>query len=93
MIGGSAIYGFAYRPESYRTAVKTRYHLFAIKGKHRVPLKWSKDVPFLARAMVLAGETLFLAGPPANAIESKSAYEGAEGVVLCAVSAKNGSGW
>jgi len=29
-----------------------------------VPTEWSEDVPILVRAMVLAGKTLFLAGPP-----------------------------
>jgi outer membrane protein assembly factor BamB len=113
-IDDSAVYGFAYRPEFYRTAMKTRYHLFAMDrrevpaqpaadyaranrdypangaGKHRVPLKWSRDVPVLARAMVLAGETLFLAGPPAGAMESTSAYEGVQGASLYAVSAADG---
>jgi hypothetical protein len=59
-------------------------------GKQLVPLKWSRNVPLMARAMVVAGEVMFLAGPPANAIESKSAYEGAEGAILCAVSAADG---
>jgi outer membrane protein assembly factor BamB len=113
-IGDSAIYGFAYRPEFYRTATKTRYHLFAVNrrdvppqpaadyaranrdypsngaGKHFVPLRWSRESPLMTRAMLLAGETLLLAGPPANAAESKSAYEGAEGSILCAVSAADG---
>jgi len=30
----------------------------------RVEHKWTQDIPFFARAMVLAGDTLFLAGPP-----------------------------
>jgi hypothetical protein len=40
--------------------------------------------------MVLAGDTLFIAGPPASALRSISAYEGSEGAKLCAVSAADG---
>ncbi len=59
-------------------------------AKSRAPVAWSRDVPLLARAMVHAGKTLFLAGPPASALRSPSAYDGAEGAVLCAVSAEDG---
>jgi hypothetical protein len=55
-----------------------------------MPLKWSRDVPLLGRALVLAGKTLFVAGPPARALRSKTAYEGTKGAVLCAVSAEDG---
>lgn len=58
--------------------------------KSRMPLKWSRDVPLLGRALVLAGKTLFVAGPPARALRSKTAYEGTKGAVLCAVSAEDG---
>jgi len=60
------------------------------EAKSRAPLAWSREVPFLARAMVLAGRTLFAAGPPAGALRSQAAYEGAEGAMLCAVSADDG---
>ena len=38
----------------------------AIKTATRqsVPHHWTQDVPIFARAMVLAGDTLFIAGPP-----------------------------
>jgi len=33
-------------------------------GQHEIQHRWSKEVPLHVRAMVLAGETLFVAGPP-----------------------------
>ena len=33
-------------------------------GRKQIQYDWSKEVPFQARAMVLAGDTLFVAGPP-----------------------------
>jgi outer membrane protein assembly factor BamB len=33
---------------------------------NRVPALWERDLPLLARGMVLAGETLFVAGPPSR---------------------------
>jgi len=70
---------------------------------------WREDVPILARAMVLADKTLFVAGPPDLIDEPKTlalfdapatqellakqaaAIEGAQGSVLIAVSAKDGT--
>jgi hypothetical protein len=40
--------------------------------------------------MVLAGEKLFLVGPPREALQSQEAYDGAQGAILCAVSARDG---
>jgi outer membrane protein assembly factor BamB len=109
-----AVYGFAYRPEFFRTTTAVRYHLYALDrgklppplpvnygranrdfpfhgaGKFLVPLRWSRDVPLLVRAMVLAGDALFLAGPPANALQSQSAYEGRKGAILCVISVAEG---
>jgi len=59
-------------------------------GKSSVPLRWSQEVPLVVRAMILAGETVFAAGPPAAALTSQPAYEGQHGAVLCAVSASDG---
>jgi len=57
-----------------------------------MPPKWSVEVPVRARAMVLAGETLFLAGPPdlVPAEDPYSALEGRKGATLWAVSAADG---
>ena len=113
-IDDATIYGFGYKPEFYRGARKTQYHVFAIDrravapqpatnyqranrdypqrapGKFSVPLRWSQDTPQLAFAMVLAGEKLFLVGPPREALQSQEAYDGAQGAILCAVSARDG---
>lgn len=114
VVDDAAIYGFAYRPEFYRTTTKVGYHLFALDrrampaqppadyaranrdyphlgaGKSRVPLRWSQNVPPAVRAMVLAGETLFLAGARADAAPTISSGSDAKEAVLCAVSATDG---
>jgi hypothetical protein len=69
----------------------------AVKPKgyriHRArPPKWSVKIPVRAVAMVLAGNTLFLAGPP-NVIPEDDPYaalEGRRGAKLWAVSASDG---
>ncbi len=76
------------RPPNYRRANRDYPH--SGKGKFKVNLAWQTDVPLLARAMVLAGETLFLAGPPDRATRSMLAFEGQRGVMLAAVSAQDG---
>jgi len=56
------------------------------------PPKWSVQIPIRARAMVVAGETLFLAGPP-DIIEKDDpygAFEGRKGGLLWAVSTTDG---
>jgi len=56
------------------------------------PPKWSVKIPVRARAMVLAGEALFLAGPP-DVIEKDDpygAFEGRKGGLLWAVSTADG---
>ncbi len=64
--------------------------------------RWTKRVPLLVRAMVLAGDTLFVAGPPdvvrttkdplevLNGAEALAALEGKKGGLLWAVSGKTG---
>jgi len=56
------------------------------------PPKWSVQIPVRARAMVLAGETLFLAGPP-DVIDERDpygAFEARKGGLLWAVSTADG---
>ena len=54
--------------------------------------RWSVAVPLLARAMVLADRTLFLAGPPEGSglDDLEAAHQGRSGALLWAVSAENG---
>jgi outer membrane protein assembly factor BamB len=56
------------------------------------PPLWSKQIPLRARAMVLAGEKLFMAGPPDVVPEDDpyAAFEGRRGAQLWVVSAGNG---
>jgi hypothetical protein len=56
------------------------------------PPKWSKQIPLRALAMVLAGDRLFLAGPPDVVPDDDpyAAFEGRWGAKLWAVSASNG---
>ena len=56
-------------PEARRRLCRRR------RGAHRArPPKWLVKIPVRARAMVLAGETLFLAGPPDAAAEPPSQF-------------------
>jgi hypothetical protein len=57
------------------------------------PPKWSVNIPVRARAMVLAGDILFLAGPPdiIDPDDPYGAFEGRQGGQLWAVSASDGS--
>ena len=54
--------------------------------------RWTRRLPILARAMILAGKTLFLAGPPDIFLSDDplAALEGKKGGILCAVSAADG---
>ncbi len=56
------------------------------------PAKWSVNIPVRVRAMVLAGDTLFLAGPPDVVDEDDplAAIEGRKGALLWAVSTAAG---
>lgn len=58
------------------------------------PAKWSVSVPVRIRAMVLAGQTLFAAGPPdvLDPDDPLAAFEGRKGGALLAVSCADGTG-
>ena len=57
-----------------------------------VPPKWSKQIPLRALAMVLAGDKLFMAGPPDVVPEEDpyASFEGRLGAQLWVVSASDG---
>ncbi len=72
----SRVYGFGRKPQYYRWTTPIEHHLFAADKRARestggagkppaflVDHHWTKDLPFFARAVVLADGTLFLAGP------------------------------
>jgi len=78
--------------------VKLQHPLFP--GNREVPLAlrqdqftWSVRVPLRPVAMVLAGETLWLAGPPdlKDPAEATAALEGKKGALLWALSASDGT--
>ena len=54
------------------------------------PVKWSDELPFHVRAMVLAKQTLFAAGPYGDAVRSDDAFTGKRGVRLAAASTIDG---
>jgi len=57
------------------------------------PPKWATWVPIRIRAMVLAGGTLFIAGPPdvIDPADPLAAFEGRKGGLLRAVSSADGT--
>jgi hypothetical protein len=57
------------------------------------PPKWAVRIPIRARAMVLAGNSLLLAGPPdiIDADDPLGAFEGRKGALLWVVSTTDGS--
>ena len=81
------VYGFGRRPEYFKWTTPIEHQLFAaakspavIKAKdsrgredQRIEHTWSKEVPLLARAMLLSDDTLFLAGPPDLVDEEEAA--------------------
>jgi hypothetical protein len=60
------------------------------KAKEELPYRWTRELPFQVRAMLLADETLSMAGPLGDARHSLDAFEGKEGITLWAVSAGSG---
>jgi outer membrane protein assembly factor BamB len=81
------VFGFGRQPEFYRWTTPLEHHLFAaekfpnvIKSKdargrddQQIEYLWSQEIPLLARAMVLADKTLFIAGPPDTVDETEAA--------------------
>ncbi len=57
----------------------------------RVNYQWSERVEPTVRAMLLSGDTLFIAGPRGETHKELAAFEGSEGISLQAISAADGS--
>jgi outer membrane protein assembly factor BamB len=66
MEGATPRRGVADQPAKKRKAqaAKKRRAGLASKPTGRIKTDWTSDIPVLVRAMVLAGDTLFMAGPP-----------------------------
>ena len=60
------------------------------KPSPRIVFTWSKQADLEARALVLAGDTLFAAGPLGETHISLAAFEGKEGIRLRAMSTADG---
>ena len=62
-VDGTKVYGYGRKGVHWSNQLQDgRYRLFATEWGQRTP-KWERQVPIRVRAMVLAGDTLFLAGP------------------------------
>jgi outer membrane protein assembly factor BamB len=82
----SRVFGFGRKPQYYRWTTPIEHHLFATdKGlprvepeaaekaqAHHVKYHWSREIPLLVRAMVLAEDTLLVAGPPDEVNEDEA---------------------
>ncbi|MGM0531283.1 MAG: PQQ-binding-like beta-propeller repeat protein, partial [Bacteroidota bacterium] len=70
---------------------KEDYTLFSVKSKSGKN-QWSTKIPLRVRAMVLAGDKLFVAGPPNEVPEEDpwAAFEGKKGSELWVYSASDG---
>jgi len=86
----STVYGFGRKPQYYRWTTPIEHHLFAAvklseksnqpadntkrpKG-YKVNHRWTRELPLMVRAMVLAGKTLFVAGP-ADLVDEERAFQ------------------
>jgi len=64
----TSVYGFGHKPAYYGWGRQIEHQLSAdVKAAFNEPKRqrrWTKDVPLLVRSMALAGDTLFMVGPP-----------------------------
>ena len=63
----------------------------SITGRTAVPYRWSEPADLEARALVMAGDVLFAAGPLGETNRSLAAFEGKEGGRLRAISTTDGA--
>jgi outer membrane protein assembly factor BamB len=66
------------------------YRLFAVNRADGAK-QWAKPVPIRVRAMVLADEALFVAGPPAEVADPTKIPDPSQGALLIALSASDGA--
>jgi hypothetical protein len=79
-----SIYGYGRKKRYFQWSTPLEYHLFAADktpaggkaGKSRSPVtyRWSRDVKLHVKSMIVAGDKLYIAGPPAVFNEA-SAYK------------------
>jgi outer membrane protein assembly factor BamB len=91
VFNGSTVFGYGRKTVDWSNQLLDGpYRLFAVARDEASTLLWEQPVPLHVRAMVLAGDTLFLAGPPVNASDDLWIDEAGKGV-LVAVAATDGA--
>ncbi len=83
----ASVYGYGRKPEYFKWSTPLEYHLFATSKAPKIITRrgqqgraqsitynWSQEIPFYVRAMVLAGKTLFVAGPP-DVVNEEEAFD------------------
>jgi outer membrane protein assembly factor BamB len=67
-IDDANVYGFGRMPQYYRWTVPKENMLFSTSNENHFylpnPYNWTNTLPFFVKAMVIAQDKLFLAGPP-----------------------------
>ena len=76
-------------PADYRRANRDYPHRGG--GKFRISYQWSQNVPLLVRSMVLTEGKLFTAGPPEDALTTRSLFDGQEGGRLAVFARADGA--
>ena len=74
----SCVYGFGRQPQYFKWTTPLEYQLFAAEkfpDSQSIEYRWAKgSLPLMARAMVLAGKTLFIAGPK-DVVDEEEAFD------------------
>ncbi len=78
------------QPEADYNRAQRAYRKNDKELTYRVPLRWTKEIDMLGRAMVLTPAALFIAGPPEEAQRSAEMLDGAQGSALAALSTADG---
>ena len=87
----SKIYGYGRRQVHWSNQLQDgAYRLFAVDRSDGTK-RWEKSVEIQVRAMILANDILFMAGPPADTIFSPQPPEDKQKALLIAVSASDGA--
>jgi hypothetical protein len=87
----STIYGYGRRQVHWSNQLQDgAYRLFAVK-RGGPTAQWTKPVPIQARAMVLADNVLFVAGPLAGAADGPAGRNESRRAVLMAISTSDGT--
>ncbi|MHC4463929.1 MAG: outer membrane protein assembly factor BamB family protein, partial [Planctomycetota bacterium] len=74
----SRVYGYGRQPQYFKWSTTLKNHLFCAEKypeSESIEYHWTdRSVPLMARAMVLAGKTLFIAGPP-DVVDEEVAFD------------------